>query len=259
MKHRRRACRRQLSRSVARRSALGPSPSRCPLTASVSHPGRPQVSTATRALLILRTSALANRHGGDDDSSCKVAIEKRMGLRVLGQGGAAQTLLVYRTGLQRYPLLPMTVELEPRATDDSSWGWNATQSLWRYVDAPAASTVGANKTGRRGLWSFAKPRNATLFQGTSSAARKDRGSSDQDQKVEFRPAAQRKQPSNPARGRSQPRTISWDMEVVVWLVGNISFFANLHAGISHLLDKSPLVANLRTFCGVVSETGPRLG
>ena len=145
------------------------------------------------------------------------------GCESLGKAERPGHVWVYKTGLQRYPLLPMTVELEPRATDDSSWGWNATQSLWRYVDAPAASTVGANRTRRRGLWSFAKPRNATLFQGTSCVARKDRGSSDQGQKVDFRPAAQRKQPSNPARGRSQPRTISSDMEVIVWLDGNISF------------------------------------
>jgi hypothetical protein len=104
------------------------------------------------------------------------------GCEFLGKAEGPGHVWVYKTGMQRYPLLPMTVELEPRATDDSSWGLNATQSLWRYVDAPAASTVGANRTRRRGLWSFAKPRNATLFQGTSCAARKDRRSSDQDQK-----------------------------------------------------------------------------
>jgi hypothetical protein len=96
MKHRRRACRRSFrDRSrVGRHSARRRRGARLRLRFRI--PAAPQVSTATRALLILRTSALANRHGGDDDSSCKVALEKRMGLRVLGQGGAART----RLGLQ---------------------------------------------------------------------------------------------------------------------------------------------------------------
>ena len=69
------------------------------------------------------------------------------GCEFLGKAERPGHVWVYKTGMQ-------------------SWGLNATQSLWRYVDAPAASTVGANKTGRRGLWSSAKPRTATLFQGT---------------------------------------------------------------------------------------------
>jgi hypothetical protein len=104
------------------------------------------------------------------------------GCEFLGKAERPGHVWVYKTGMQRYPLLPMTVELEPSATDDSSWGLNATQSLWRYVDAPAASTVGANKTGRRGLWSFAKPAQRDAFPGYLMCTRKDRRSSDRDQK-----------------------------------------------------------------------------
>jgi hypothetical protein len=160
--------------------------------------------------------AMMTRHVGS-------RLKSVWGCEFLGKAERPGHVWVYKTGMQRYALLPMTVELEPRATDDSSWGLNATQSLWRYVDAPAASTVGANKTGRRGLWSFAKPAQRDAFPGYLMCSQKGSQIQRSGPKVEFRPAAQRKQPSNPAGGRSQPRTISSDMEVVVWLDGNISF------------------------------------